>query len=210
MKALFALALALTVSLPAHADDVAGRFDYYVLSLSWAPSWCRSGADIRDANSCDRGRKAGFVVHGLWPQYERGFPEDCLTHERNPSRADTQAMVDLTGSSGLAWYQWRKHGRCSGLSARSYYRATREAYDSIRIPEVFSGLSRDVALRANVVEDAFIEANPALTRNSITVSCRDQDIQEVRICLTRDLQPRACAADAARDCSRSMTMPAPR
>lgn len=214
MKKLIASTLALvsvlTLSLPARANDVAGRFDYYVLALSWAPSWCRSGADMRDANSCDTGRRAGFVVHGLWPQYERGYPADCATSERNPSRAETRAMIDLTGSSGLAWHQWRKHGRCSGLSARDYYRLTREAYGRISIPEVFSRLNRDVALRTHVVEDAFIEANPKLTRQGITVSCRGTDIQEVRICLTRDLEPRACAPDAARDCSRPMAMPAPR
>ncbi len=210
MKALFLAAILALTSPVARADDVAGRFDYYVLALSWAPSWCRSGSDTRDSTSCDTGRRAGFTVHGLWPQQENGWPEDCLTTHRNPSRADTAKMRDLTGSSGLAWYQWRKHGRCSGLSAQDYFGATRAAYQAVQLPEVFRRLTREVSLSASVVEDAFIEANPGMDRRGITVTCRGQDLQEVRICLTRDLQPRACAPDAARDCSRKMLMPAPR
>ena len=106
------------------------------------------------------------------------------------------------GSGGLAWYQWQKHGRCSGLSARAYYQAIRDAAAMAEIPEVFDDLTRDVRVPPAVIEEAFIEANPDLTRDGITVTCRGEDLQEVRICLTRDLDPRACAPDARRDCSR--------
>lgn len=209
--ALFAILAVLIATLPpARAQDVAGRFDYYVLALSWAPSWCASVDDPRDANSCDPGRRAHFTVHGLWPQYEDGWPADCPSSHRNPTRAETRQMVDLTGSSGLAWHQWRKHGRCSGLSATGYFAATRQAAQAVTIPPVLASLTRDVALPARVVEDAFIETNPGLTRDGITVTCRDGALQEVRICLTRDLAPRDCGRDARRDCSRPMTMPAPR
>lgn len=214
MKQVFAALLAAafvsgTFSPAAVAEDRAGHFDYYVLALSWAPSWCRLVGDPRDSTSCDQGRGAGFTVHGLWPQYERGWPENCATTQPNPPRAATRAMADLTGSSGLAWHQWRKHGRCTGLSATDYFRTTRLAAQQIVIPPIFSKLEREVRLPARVVEDAFIEANPALTRNGITVTCRGPDLQEVRICLTRDLEPRDCAPDLSRDCSRNMLMPPP-
>lgn len=210
MRILFAALLALLTATPLTAQHVSGRFDYYVLALSWAPSWCETTTDHRDSLSCDKGRGAGFTVHGLWPQYERGWPDNCPTTQHGPSRAQTRAMVDLMGSSGLAWYQWRKHGTCSGLSAQGYFDATREAAGRIAIPPIFSQLDRDVSLPARVVEDAFIEANPTLTRNAVTVTCQDRRLQEVRICLTRDLQPRDCAPDARRDCSRNMVMPPPR
>jgi ribonuclease T2 len=51
-----------------------------------------------------------------------------------------------------------------------------------------------------VVEDAFLEANPGLARDMVTVTCRDGYVQEVRLCLTRALAFRACGADVARDC----------
>lgn len=119
-------------------------------------------------------------------------------------------MADLTGSAGLVWHQWRKHGRCSGLSAADYFATTRQAVESLQIPPVFSALQQEIRLPATVIEDAFIEKNPALSRNAITVTCQGPDLQEVRICLTRDLQPRDCAPDARRDCSRNMRMPPPR
>ncbi|KGJ11353.1 ribonuclease T [Paracoccus versutus] len=189
------------------AQDIAGRFDYYVLSLSWSPSWCRAE---RDAEQCASGRKLGFVVHGLWPQYERGWPEYCRTEARDPPRRETRAMADVMGTGGLAWHQWKKHGRCSGLPARDYFALTREAAARIALPETLRRLDRDVTLPAQVIEDAFIEANPGLARDGITVTCRARALQEIRICLTRDLQPRACAEDARRDCLGSFLMPAPR
>ncbi|MBC9246441.1 ribonuclease T2 [Paracoccus sp. 11-3] len=200
-RILTALALAATPNFAA-ADDVAGQFDYYVLSLSWSPTWCANTGDDRNADQCRRGRNIDFVVHGLWPQYERGWPQNCRTPERDPSRRESQAMSDIMGSGGLAWYQWQKHGRCTGLSAANYYATTREAADSIVIPDVFDDLNRDVTLPPTVVEDAFVEANPTLTRDGITVTCQGEALQEVRICLTRDMEPRDCAPDIKRDCSR--------
>lgn len=203
MKHLISCALIALFPLFARADDVAGDFDYYVLALSWSPSWCGATGDSRDAEQCDTGRKTDFIVHGLWPQYEDGWPQNCRTDERDPSRRESAAMDDIMGSGGLAWYQWQKHGRCSGLSARGYYDTIREAAKRVPIPEVFDGLDRDISLPPSVVEDAFIEANPNLTRDGITVTCQSEALQEVRICLTRDLEPRECAVDTRQDCGRS-------
>jgi len=211
LVALTALLLFAPAALPpALAQDTAGRFDYYVLSLSWSPSWCRAEGEAEGAGQCEPGRRLGFVVHGLWPQYERGWPENCRTDARDPSRRETRAMAEVMGSGGLAWYQWQKHGRCSGLPARDYFALTRKAAARIALPEPLRRLDRDVNLPAQVVEDAFIEANPDLTRDAITVTCRERSLQEVRICLTPALEPRACAADIRRDCQGSFLMPAPR
>ena len=195
------LAVALTPAL-AHADDIAGQFDYYVLSLSWSPSWCSQTGDRRGADQCRRGRGDDFIVHGLWPQYENGYPQDCRTNERDPSRRESQRMADIMGSGGLAWYQWQKHGRCSGLSAHSYYDTMRQASENIRIPDVFDDLDRDITLPPSVAEEAFLEANPELTRNGVTVTCQGNALQEIRICLNKDLSPRECGRDIRRDCTR--------
>ncbi|WP_371832190.1 ribonuclease T2 family protein [Paracoccus benzoatiresistens] len=197
--------LAALWSAPAPAGGVAGDFDYYVLSLSWQPAWCRTTGDGRDAPECDGGGGRDFVVHGLWPQHERGWPDHCDTDERDPSRRQTQAMADLM-APGLALYQWRKHGRCSGLSAAGYYAATRKAAERIAIPAAFDDLDRDLALVPAVVEEAFIEANPDLAPDGVTVTCKAEALAEVRICLTRDLEPRACAPDARRDCARPQVL----
>ena len=200
MKAVFA-ALTMFLAAQAGAQDRAGVFDYYVLSLSWSPNWCDATGRARHSPQCAPGAGFGWVLHGLWPQYDRGYPRDCRTSFAPPSRAETAAMADIMGTGGLAWYQWNKHGSCSGLPPQAYFRTARAAHDGIRIPQAFAKLTRDVTLPASLIEDAFVEANPDLPRDGITVTCSNGAIQEVRICLTKDLAPRNCEEDVARDCT---------
>jgi ribonuclease T2 len=117
-------------------------------------------------------------------------------------------MADVMGSAGLAFHQWRKHGRCSGLPPRDYFALSRAAYASVTRPEIFRRLERDVRLPARVVEEAWLEANPTLAPDMLTVTCRDGHVQEVRICLTRALEPRRCGADVRRDCAGEALLPA--
>jgi ribonuclease T2 len=197
---LLAVAMALLGTTARAEGEAAGDFDYYVMSLSWSAAWCALEGDARDDPQCDDGRGLTFILHGLWPQHEDGWPSFCRTVERDPSRAQTAAMADIMGGSGLAFYQWKKHGRCSGLSAEGYYRTARQAFDSIAIPRLFQGVDRPLTLPASVIEEAFLEANPGLSRDQITITCKDGLIQEARICLTPDLAPRRCGQDVIRDC----------
>lgn len=194
-------ALLAGLAAPAAAEgERAGDFDYYVLSLSWSPNWCALEGDARDADQCDPRHDYGWTLHGLWPQNERGWPSYCRTGARDPSRRMTAAMTDIMGSSGLAWHQWKKHGRCSGLAADTYFDTAREAYGAITVPEVFGKLRKSVRLPAAVVEEAFLQANPGMDADMITVTCKADRIQEVRICMDRDLGLRRCGADTRRDC----------
>lgn len=180
--------------------ESAGDFDYYVMSLSWSSAWCALEGDARDDPQCDTGRGLTFVLHGLWPQYEDGWPSYCRTGERDPSRSETVAMADIMGGAGPAFYQWKKHGRCSGLSPVAYFAVARLALETFQIPALFSRVSKPLTVPASVVEDAFLEANPGLLANQITITCKDGLIQEVRLCLTPELQPRSCGQDVVRDC----------
>ena len=179
----------------------AGKFDYYVLSLSWSPTWCALEGDARGADQCDDRHDFGWTLHGLWPQNERGWPSYCRTAERDPSRGQTKAMADIMGSGGLAWHQWKKHGRCSGLSSDAYFEISRRAYASLTRPAVFRKLKNPVKLPAKVVEEAFLESNPRLSPDMITITCKNRRIQEVRLCLNKDLEPRICGEDVVGDCS---------
>lgn len=181
--------------------EKAGVFDYYVMALSWSPTWCAIEGDARDADQCDARHDHGWILHGLWPQYHRGWPSYCPTAERAPSRRMTGEMTDIMGSGGLAWHQWNKHGTCAGLSAPDYFELSREAYGSIKRPEVLRRLDKPVTVPAAVIEEAFVKANPGLTRDMITITCRDGRIQEARICLSKDLTPVPCGRDVIRDCS---------
>lgn len=178
----------------------AGDFDYYVLALSWTPSFCATEGDARNSEQCAADTGFGWTLHGLWPQFEDGWPSYCRTDARNPSRSDTAAQTGLFGTSGLAWHQWNKHGRCTGLSSADYYTLSQLAYDSVTRPALFRRLDKTYRLPASVVEEAFLRENPALSANGLTVTCARGYIREVRICLTRGLEPRDCAPDVRRDC----------
>jgi ribonuclease T2 len=197
-----AILLAALLPLPLRAEgERAGDFDYYVMALSWSPTWCALEGDMRrNEPQCARGSGRDFVLHGLWPQHEQGWPSFCRTVERDPSRAETAAVADVFGGAGAAFYQWKKHGRCSGLSASAYYALARRAYGSVKVPPVLREVKRTLKVPAEVIEGAFLERNPGLSRDMVTVTCRADLIHEVRICLTRDLTPRRCGADVLRDC----------
>lgn len=205
MRALAALALSILCAGPAKAQDRGpgkpGDFDYYLLALSWSPTWCALTGDDRGDPQCDAGRGLGFTVHGLWPQHEQGYPSNCHTPEADPSRRQTQAMTDIMGGAGLAFHQWKKHGSCAGLSAQAYFDTLRQAHAAIALPPVLGQVHQDLTLDAQVIEDAFLASNPGLTDRMMTVTCKGGRIQELRLCLTRDLQPRDCAPDVARDCT---------
>jgi len=202
MRALFAAILALIalVTPPVNAKgELAGEFDYFVVSLSWSPNWCVLEGDARRSPQCDADH--GWILHGLWPQFHRGYPSFCRTVKRPPSRSMTAGMADIMGTGGLAWHQWNKHGSCTGLSASAYFALSRKAYALINRPAIFRKLDRTVKLPASVVEEAFMKANPVMERDGITITCRDGHIQEVRICLSQDLTPVPCGQDVVRDCT---------
>ncbi|NBO21431.1 MAG: ribonuclease T [Rhodobacteraceae bacterium] len=182
---------------PARADgERAGAFDYYVLALSWSSAWCKTTGDAQGDDQCRAGRGLGFVLHGLWPQGADGAePAYCRTVMRDPSRAQTRDATDVFPSAGLAFYEWKKHGRCSGLSADDYFATARRAVQSIRVPPVLMQVRRDLTLAPQVIVDAFVQANPQLGADSIAVTCPSGMIAEVRVCLAKDLSPTPCAPD---------------
>ena len=184
---------------PVAAED----FDYYVLALSWTPSFCASGGADGDADApggqCDPDRDLGFTLHGLWPQWDAGgWPEYCETDARDPSRRETAAMADIMGSGGLAWYQWKKHGRCAGLEAGRYFRLSRALYQALDL-----SVPTARRLSAAELEEAFRAANPDFPPDSVIVTCRARAIREIRLCIGTDLEPRPCGRDVLADACRS-------
>lgn len=196
---------------PSVAQQSGGRYDFLVLSLSWSPSYCEDKGEDANRQQCERDEPFGFVVHGLWPQFEQGWPEYCDTSE--PERvpdALVQTYLDIMPSAGLIGHQWRKHGSCSGMGQRDYLAATRTAFERITVPEQFRSTSSRVELDPDMVEAAFRESNLDLPADAIAITCENGLLREVRICLTRELGFRACEEVDRRSCSTDSTaMPAP-
>ncbi len=193
-------------------QNTPGEFDFYVLSLSWSPSFCEDAAE-RGNNGrsqqvqCNGGRPFSFVVHGLWPQYERGFPEYC-DRDSWLDRNIMTSMLDLMPAPGLIFNEWKKHGTCSGLGARGYFETIRKARAVVKIPPEFIDLADPKTVSPDEVETAFIKVNPGLPANAIAVTCNRSRLSEVRICMSKDLQFRGCDEIDRRACRRDqVTMP---
>ncbi len=186
---------ALVLCLPslAPAADRSGVFDFYVLSLSWSPSWCAANPDKANTRQCDPRNDYGFIVHGLWPQFERGYPQFCAT--RQPDRVPDslgRRVLNIIPSMGLVGHEWRKHGTCSGLTQLEYFEKLRSAFEKVRVPPALQKLETGRSASPAALEKAFMAANPGLEKDAIAVTCERKRIQEVRICLSKDLQFRAC------------------
>jgi ribonuclease T2 len=193
-------------------QNAPGEFDFYVLSLSWSPSFCEDAAERgsggRTQVQCG-GRPFSFVVHGLWPQYEHGFPDYCQRPAPRLDRNIVSSMLDLMPAPGLIFNEWDKHGTCSGLGARAYFETIRKARSAVKIPEEYLELSAPKTVAPAEVEDAFIKANPGLSVSAIAVTCNRTRLSEVRICMSKDLQFRACDDIDRRACRRDEVLMPP-
>ena len=194
-------------------QNTPGQFDFYVLSLSWSPSFCAGaaerGAAPATANVQCGPRPYSFVVHGLWPQYENGFPEFCQQPAPRLNRNIVSSMLDLMPAPRLIFHEWDRHGTCSGLSPNAYFETVRKARAVVKIPEVYIAPSTMLTVTPDEVEEAFVNANSGLTRDGIAVTCDSRRLGEVRICLGRDLRFRACPEIDARACRREQVVMPP-
>ncbi|WP_305987282.1 ribonuclease T [Roseibium sp. MMSF_3544] len=187
---LVAFLLSALSAVPSSADQP-GEFDFYVLALSWSPTYCKQEGADANRHQCDIRKPFRFVVHGLWPQYERGYPQSCDGPRRIEKRIAID-MEDIMPSHGLVFHQWRKHGTCSGLEPDEYFDLTREAFERVAIPGAFAKLDKRSKAAPETVEKAFRLANPGLENDAMAVTCSRGELEEVRICLTKDLEFRSC------------------
>ena len=205
---LFGLTLAGMAAAQDARQNEPGKFDFYVLALSWSPSFCEQAGDRKSAEQQCGGRPFSFVVHGLWPQYEKGFPEFCTQPAPFVDNGTVNAMLDLMPARGLIINEWKKHGVCSGMNYRGYFETVRKARALVKIPPEFLELKAAITVSPDEVEEAFVKANPELDRKGIAVTCSRSSLSEVRICLSRDLKFRECEQIDRQACRRDkLSMP---
>jgi ribonuclease T2 len=187
-----------------------GQFDFYVLALSWSPSFCEASGERGTPPQQQCGaRPFSFVVHGLWPQYERGFPEFCQQPAPRLDRNIVSSMLDLMPAPRLIFNEWDKHGTCSGLSPRAYFETVRKVRALVKIPDVYIDPKQVLTVTPDEVEEAFVAANPGLERDAIAVTCDSRRLSEVRICVGRDLHFRSCPEIDTRACRRDRVVMPP-
>lgn len=196
------LLLALATSPLAHARNGSqppsevGVFDYYLLSLSWSPTFCLTRAN----NPQCTGKGYGFVLHGLWPQADQGpWPQNC--EAAGPLRsAERDLGRTLFPTERLMNHEWKKHGTCSGLGGLGYFEHADKALAAVKIPAALEPPTSAQSLDAEQIVELFQRSNPGLPANAITLQCKGPELSEVRVCLTKDLAFRACAANVRSQC----------
>lgn len=189
------LAIALAAALMAQS------FDYYVLSLSWAPAFCaQPNAAARNPLECATGRHIGFIVHGLWPEAAGGRgPENC-----GPAKPVAKAIVNyalpVMLSPGLIQHEWATHGVCTGLKPFDYFSSLVEARAAVQIPVQIISIDKETTEGPHQIENEFADANPSFPRAAFRTFCTGRTFQEERVCFDKNLKPRACTAAVA-DCT---------
>lgn len=185
-----------------------GEFDYYLLSLSWAPTYCLTHSD--DGSECS-GKGYGFVLHGLWPQYDSGgYPARCETDFELSLQAAATGRT-IYPSERLMTHEWQEHGTCSGLSALDYFKAADRATATVKIPAELEAPRSDESYTAPQIIELFQRANPQLPDGALTVACSRAQMSEIRICLTKDLNVRSCGRGVRTNCPKvPLSVPASR
>ena len=187
---LFCTALLAALSGTARGQQPAepGHFDYYLLNLSWSPEFC---ATLASSPQC--AMHSGFVLHGLWPQNRDGtWPANCVTHAPGPT--NPAAWLDITPDLSLITHEWTKHGACTTLNGDTYFMLARQAYHSIAIPSRFVTVDRQITMKPEEIVDLFLRANPSLSAEDINISCENEHLSAVEVCLSKGLLPVSCTA----------------
>jgi ribonuclease T2 len=180
------------------ASGTPGDFDFYLLTLSWAPEFCATHTSTRSSTECDPSRHYGFIVHGLWPENNDGsYPQTCAPAQP-VAQAIVQQMLTIMPDRGLIQHEWATHGTCSGLATADYFTAIRKAYAEVQVPQEFHAPARQESVSPANIEQKFASANHA-PADAFRVSCSQGEMVAVEACLTKDLQFRSCGS-SVRDC----------
>jgi ribonuclease T2 len=187
-------------------QNVPGQFDYYALTLSWSPDYCATNGNT-DPQQCSSGKKLGFVLHGLWPQYTRGYPANCTTEAFDPQIL--QQFPNLYPSPKLYSHEWEKHGTCSGLTQPKYHQLEKTLKDSVKIPDRYVHPSQPFRVTLTNFKQDFVQANPGFTDKSIAPTCSGSGrfLQETQICYAKDGKPTACSEDVLKRSQKSCGQP---
>ncbi|NKF23412.1 ribonuclease T2 family protein [Solimonas marina] len=175
-----------------------GRFDYWVLTLSWLPEFCKNNLA---EDMCQRGDESGFFVYGLAPKNEHGdSPEDCGPRLARVDDAVIDDMQALMLDHRRIQHEWRQHGSCSGLDQRAYFDTIDRARRQLEIPSSFDRTDEQAVTTRSALLDALQQTNPRFERNDFALNCAGHWLREVKICYGRDMQPHECLAEVEDDC----------
>lgn len=177
------------------AGQQAPNFDYYVLSLSWAPEFCaQPGQAAANPRECRSTKPMQFVVHGLWPEVLQGKNPESCGPAKNVPKGLVNEILPYIPSPGLIQHEWATHGTCSGLPVEQYFTLAIRARALVQAPVEISSITETTTEGVGQIEAQFAGANPSFPPEAFRVACRNGALTEVRVCFDKELKGRACAA----------------
>lgn len=174
----------------------------YTLALSWSPEFCRTREDDRaQAHQCGgRSGSFGLVVHGLWPEGAKGYPQWCGA--RKPlTPAQVRSAMCMMPSERLVARAWAKHGSCMVPDPGAYLKITRVLFQGVRLPD-YDRIAREENLTAGRIRAAFADANPEWPESAVGVHLNPRGwLEEIRLCYSKRFRPAPCTGSrrGARD-----------
>lgn len=190
----------------ANAEGTPGEFDFYVMALSWSPTYC-DDESVNDPQQCATGKRLGFVLHGLWPQYGKGYPTDCSTKQM-PDKVKAE-FPGLYPNDKLYRHEWDKHGTCSGLTPKGYLALSKRLKEMVAIPKAYRKPDKPLRVTSNEIAAAFQRANPQFQETSFAVYCADSGrfLREILVCFDLDGNPTSCSSEIRRKAAKSCQQP---
>ncbi len=176
--------------LPAKQTRSTASFDYYLLSFSWSPAFCRTHQG--KSTQCQHLPRYRFVLHGLWPnKIHDANPESCSSQRIDDTII--QDMLSIMPDKNLIQHEWQKHGTCSGLTPEKYFNLAKQAYNTIQFPDFFYS-NQPIVKRNDEIKQALVQKNPTLRYDSIKTLNYKKQLTEIRICLDKHLHSIQCPA----------------
>ena len=178
---------------PVEQDEPTRRMPIagYSLAVSWSPAFCRRARSPQSMQCSRQHGRFGFILHGLWPEGRRGWPQWCSLTPR-PSPQLLRQHLCMTPDARLLEHEWAKHGSCMARTPEAYFRTASILWQSLNWPDA-DRLSRKRDLTAGDLRQAFVLANPGWKPDMVgLVTSRDGWLSELRLCYGRNFKPRAC------------------
>jgi ribonuclease T2 len=174
------------VTANAAQPDLGKPFDFYLLTLSWSPEFC-----VTHPSGAECGQHRGFIVHGLWPQNTNGsYPQNCGTR---PGPTNPASWADVMPDVGLVKHEWLTHGTCTPFDADTYFGMIRKAFEAVRVPTVYVDGAKQISMTPTAILAGFAQVNPSFPAGSVAMSCGNNQLTAVEVCLDKDLKPMACS-----------------
>jgi len=183
------VAAVLAIALGWYAAPSLAAPSAWTLQLTWSPEFCEANLSSKEPQ-CTEERY--FVVSGLQPLFDLDPPscddDDALQKD------EAERWLAVVPNRAQVKKIWKRQGACSGLDTAGYFTQLERASRRVVIPEAFTAVTEKAQHRSRAeVKSAFIQSNPGLTAEAISMSCHGRWVETIEFCLDAAFEFRSCS-----------------